>query len=703
MIKVIKPRRLVRNPNQIPLIVPDSSWERPKELPDLTRVDEFALDTETKDDGLARGRGPGWAYGAGYVAGVSVAWRQGELVKAAYIPMAHPDTENFDRDAVQRWLKMVTRKRRVIYQNAPYDIGWLSTDMGIEPPSLIDDVGCMAVMIDESADGYDLDSIARRLGLEGKDERLLREAADAYGYNPNKPSEVKQAIAKMPARYGGIYAEQDAVATLLSAEYQRPLMEEQDLVRAYTTEMDLIPLVHAMRRRGIRLDVEGCERHVETLKGWRDATLAELTRRIGGRTIGMEDVRSHIWLQNTFENMGVEYAKEEEEGRSKNVFDKNWMRQGYVGRYEAGRQGHWLPQLLARAKQCDDAQSKFLTGFLLKFAHNGRIHANINQFMSEDGGTRTHRFSYSDPPLQQMPSRPEIFLREWTLTADIAKMIRSCFLPERGEKWFSPDYSQQEYRLIVHYAALMGMRKADAAIEKYLSDPKTDFHNLVVEMTGLIRQRAKDTNFAKSYGAGKHKFADMTGMTVDEAVATMKQYDDEMPFVKLLNERCDKAAQERGYIVMLDGARMHFNTWETARYMSWEDKRDAMIMGWKLNACGREEALERVRMKGHPWFSRGIRRANTRKAMNSLIQGGSARMCKMAMVDLWRAGYIALLQIHDELPHSVGKEKDGKIIAEIMRSVGEKFDALLPFRVDEEYGINWADAKHPWKEAKYAK
>ena len=692
--RVVQPRRQVLNPDQMPLIVPESSWICPAELPDLTRVKEFALDTEELDQGLINERGPGWVYGAGHVAGVSVAWREAKALRSCYVPVNHPDTpECFDKDSVRRWLEDITRNARVIFQNAPYDIGWLNQDFGLKPPKKIDDVGCMAVMIDETHFRYDLDAIAERLGIPGKDTRLLEEAARIYGY-----ANSKEAIARMPARMSGTYAEQDAVTTLLSAEAQRPELAAQGLLSAYKIEMDLIPLVHAMRRQGIRMDEDAIDRSMAALYARRDRALAELTRLLGGRAIDMKDIRSQKWLINSFSNAGVEYDYDEQEKKAS--FERDWMRQGYLGRYEEGRRGHWLPKLIAEAKQCHDSADKFFNAFLKTFLHRGRIHASINQFLNEGGGTRTHRFSYSDPPLQQMPSRPEMFLIEWTLTGEIAKMIRECFLPERGEKWFSPDYSQQEYRLIVHFANRLGLIKGPEAAEMYNRDPDTDFHNLVVLMTGLTRRRAKDCNFAKSYGAGLPKFAAMTGMAIEDAKEAIEKYDTEMPFVRQLNERCDKAAQKQGYILMIDGARMHFNKWECSAWIDWDVKREANYRGYKTNECSREEALDRCRTSGHPWFGKGLKRALTRKAMNGKIQGSAARQMKRAMRDVWDAGYTPLLQMHDELPCSIAEEKDGRRIAEIMRSAFP--DATVPFRVDEEYGVNWADAKHEWKKVRRA-
>lgn len=700
------------NPDQFPLFTPDSDWTVPTELPDLRKIGELALDTETKDDGLAQGRGPGWVYGAGYIAGVGVSWRAGKQLKKIYVPVRHPETENFPKDNVARWVKDITANNRVVLMNGPYDIGWLNEDMGVPVPPLIDDIGCMAVMIDETrrpiggfAQPYALDAICNWLGVPGKDERLLKEAGEAYGFGAG---DIKANMWRMPARYVGPYGEGDPASTLECAERMRPMIHEQGLLEAYRLEMDLIPLVHAMRRRGIRIDLDAAEQLRDGLFKRRDEVFENLRSRLGGRAPTMDDIGSATWLQRVFSQENVEFNMKGEGADRKASFGKEWMRQGYVGRPGEGTR-HWLPSMIAEAKQCHNAADKFVQGFLIDFSHRGRIHASINQFKSEDGGTRTHRFSYADPPLQQMPSRPETFLKDWPLTGDIAKGIRGCFLPEIGEKWFSPDYSQQEYRLIVHYASLTKCGRADEAVAKYNDDPNTDFHNLVVEMTGLIRQRAKDVNFAKSYGAGIEKFMEMTGMTRQEAEDTMGKYDGEMPFVKELMTKCSKLAAQRGYIVMLDGARMHFNEWE-ASWLEKDDRERGWREGWDMLPCTQEEAQRRVRGdvarpyradgdSRHPWQGKRLKRAFTHKAGNGLIQGGAARMGKRAMRDMWREGYVPLLQMHDEFPNSVGREKDGKRIAQIMR---DAFKGRVPFRVDEEYGKNWGDAKHAWKDAERA-
>lgn len=684
------------NPDQLPLITPDSTWTVPASIPDLGRVPVVAIDTETQDKGLESKSGPGWAHKFGHIAGVSAAWRNSEgQIQKVYLPLRHPDTSNFDPGQVKRWITHLFKTKTAVFCNVGYDLGWLKADLGIDPPdhAQIEDIGCMAMMIDENRRGekgrssaYSLDAIAHWCGVPGKNEAALREAAIVYGYrNP------KEAISRMPARYSGEYAEDDAVATLLSWETLRPRIEQEDMTAAYRLEMELVPMILAMRLRGIRLDEAHCEEAIDQLNARRDRALTELSDHLKQR-VGMDEVRSHNWLLRTFSMLKVPYNTKDE----KASFGKEWMRGA----------DHWLPRLIAEARQCNEAADKFLKGYLLDFTHLGRIHASINQYMTEDGGTRSHRFSYTDPPLQQMPSRADP-VEGWTLTEDIAKIIRNAFLPEKGEYWLACDYSQQEYRLIVHFAALLGCDKADEAVAKYLNDPKTDFHNLVVEMTGLVRRRAKDVNFAKAYGAGVPKFAIMTGMTLDEAERTMGQYDTEMPFVKQLSIKCSKAAEQRGFIKLIDGARSHFDDWEVA-WLSREERERGWAHGWPMNECRLEEA--RARAAGlsprpwkadedekHPWYGKRLKRAFVHKAMNRLIQGSAARQTKKAMVLCWREGLLPLIQMHDELGFSLGSEKMGQRVGEIMR---EAVPLKVPMRVDEEWGKSWGTAKYTFKEAK---
>lgn len=461
-------------------------------------------------------------------------------------------------------------------------------------------------------------------------------------------------------------------------------MARQGLTRAYNTEMRLVPLTHAMRRRGIRINIDRAVAFQGRLQERVDRALRELSDNLHQR-VGIDEVRSHLWLNKTFSMEGVPIGLMR---GGKASFDKDWMR----------RAKHWLPRLCAEVTQCTSMADKFIGNYLLDFAHNGRVHASVNQWLYEEGGTRSHRLSYSNPPLQQAPSRPEMF-DGWPLTGENAKEYRACFEPEEGELWFSPDYSQQEYRHIVADADLLGLSKADEAAEEYRNNPKADFHNIVVTLTGLTRYFAKQCNFAKVYGAGVPKFATMIDKPVEEAAKTMGTYDKELPFVKQLSERCTSLADKRGYIKMYDGARSHFDLWEVS-WLSYDERSRGFAEGYKMSACSIEEARERQKTTGHPWQGERIKRAFTHKAMNRRIQGNAARQMKEAMATCGDEGYVPLLQMHDELsfsfPPTAAGRRSGERVEEIMRTT---YTCSVPFLVDAEWGTTWGDAKHTFEEA----
>lgn len=664
---------------QVDLFPPPSSWVPPERLPDIPDGETVAIDTETRDDGLAQGRGPGWVHHDGWLCGASWAWAGG----SGYAPIRHPDTECFDEETVLRWLRDLEARCNLVFQNAGYDVGWTS----LRPTRRYGDTHTMAVLVDENRQAYDLDSLCRWQGVPGKDDQLLREAVAAYGVRVKSDRDVKANLWRLPARYVGPYADQDAVATLELARRLQMQIVGQKLEEAYALECDLSPHIIEMRRRGIRVNIDQVERsqtRFRRLASDRLVSLRDHCSQLQRRAVTIDDVRSPRWLEALFTELAVPFPRtaKTEQGS----FEKEWLE----------RCEHPAGRLIAQARALHDAAEKFLGTYILDHVHMGRIHAEIHQLRDTESGTRTFRLSYSNPPLQQM-NRPEPDrAAEDPTFVDIGTEVRDAFEAEEGEVWGAPDYSQQEYRLIVHYSARMGLRGADDAVRRYREDPNTDFHNLVVEMTGLRRKRAKDCNFAKAFGAGIPKFALMTGMSIEEADATMRQYDDRLPFVSKLAETCRNMADRRGYVRLLDGRRRHFDKWE-ASWVPTEEFREGLRAGMPMTPCTHEEALRRQQTPDHPWRGKRLRRADTRLAGNSVIQGGGAVQTKKAMLAQAQEGYLPLLQMHDELCHSVGDATRARRIAEIMIDVVQ---LEVPVRVDAEFGVTWGRAKYTYEEAR---
>ena len=648
--------------DQLPMgfMLPETTWEYVEELPDLRDGGPVAIDLETRDDGLANDRGSGWPYRAGRVVGVSMASSRG----SHYAPLGHPDSPVADHAAVGRWVWDHARSGG-LYFNASYDLGWSKIEWrwNTLPTDSVEDVQVMYFLLRETAKKWNLNGACDFAGVPRKDETILEKAAKAHGYHPKKD------LWKLPARFVAPYAIQDAQSTLEAGRVLMTRIEAQGMQEAYRLECDLIPLLIHMREKGIRIDSSRIGEVRDQLLVTRDDALAQLTSHIGmGRTITMGDVGSPTWLGSMFREQNLPVAKT---AIGNDSFESDTLE----------KIDHWLPQLVVRARKSNDAGEKFVGTYINDFCHRGRIHAEANAV-----ATATTRFSYSSPPLQQMPSR----------VPEIATPIRGLFLPEPGEVWAAPDYSQQEYRLIVHFAAVCNMRGAMEAVERYRNDPSTDFHNYVVEITGLIRRKAKDTNFAKAFGAGKAKFALMTGMTLDDASITMDQYDRELPFVRGLGEFCKSRADKNGYVKLIDGARSHFDDWD-AGWIDAEALREAKLLGIPTAPCDHAEAVRRRNDPNHPWHRRRLVRSGTHKAMNRLIQGSGARQTKLAMRECWREGIPPLLQMHDELDFSIDTEVRARRVAEIMREV---VVLEVPVMVDLEFGPNWGAAKHTeWSEA----
>jgi DNA polymerase I-like protein with 3'-5' exonuclease and polymerase domains len=642
-----------------------NNWRPPPELPDLRRVGVIALDVETRDDGIRADRGSAWPWHGGYICGISVAWRAHSGICAHYFPIRHPDSKNFDPAQVFAWVKdLAASGVRIVTQNGLYDWGWLRTEAGIlMPPSdRLEEIGALATLIDENRFNYGLNALCDWRGLPGKDETLMRQAVEACGFKVSKKNPLQSYIWQLPARYVGPYAEADPIATLRLFENLNLILDQEGTRAAYRLDVDLLPMVHEMRRRGIRVDQSVAEQARDYCLQKRDRALAELSEQLGS-LVGMAEIASPIWKARTFDAHHVNYPRTEKGNPSFKAGKLGWM----------AVHPHWLPRLIATANKYEHAGGTLLESHILAHLIGDRIYGEINPHRSEESGTKSFRFSYSNPPLQQMPSRDK----------ELGPLIRSAFLPEEGERWCTVDCSQQEFRFLVHHALLHNLPGAREAAELYRNNPDADFHAIVAEMTGLDRDMAKAVNFAKIYGAGVKKFAEMIGKPLSEAQAIYAQYDIHLLFVWQLSRNVQDDAVRLGYTVLYDNARRHWNLWEAV----------GVIYAKGAGPCAHEEAVRRQQNPRHPWYYRPLQRSGTYTALNALIQGSAARHTKLWMRACCREGIVPLLQMHDALECSVTTREQGELIA---RLGCDAVQLEVPMRVDLKFGKSWGDATHAW-------
>ena len=643
--------------------MPTTEWVAPTEFPDLRKADEIAIDLETRDPDLKK-LGSGAIIGNGEVIGIAVAVDGYKN----YFPIAHGEGPNMDRDKVLRWFKDVCESPATkIFHNAMYDVCWIR-NLGIKINGLIIDTMIAASLIDENRFQYSLNSLSWVYLNKGKNESLLTKAAKERGLDP------KAEMWKLPASEVGGYAEEDAALTLELWSRFKKIIIEEDLQNIFNLETDLFPCLVDMRHLGVRVDIEKASQLKIAMAAKEENLLQQIKIETG--------IDTQIWaarsIAEVFEKLKLPYSRTEKTDSPS--FTKNFI----------STHGHPVVRMIAEARKINKVSTTFIDT-ILSHQHNGRIHADINQIRSDDGGTVTGRFSYSNPNLQQIPARDP----------DTGPLIRSLFIPEEGCKWGTFDYSQQEPRLVTHYGIRFNYESAETIAEAYHNDPNTDFHKLVAKLANIDRKEAKTINLGLFYGMGKAKLMNELSVTKEKADELFSQYHNNVPFVKQLTNGVMAAAQQRGKIKTILGRRCRFPKYEPIlRGSDWgtfvpAEDHDTMMELKEMGPYLLDDDNNVIKDKdGKPkknyWYKNGHRRAFTYKALNKLIQGSAADMTKKAMVDLYKEGLVGHIQIHDELDFSIESESQAKKIKNIMENA---VDLKVPNKVDYESGPNWGEIK----------
>jgi len=623
---------------QINVTMKNTEWVAPQDFPDLSEEKEIAIDLETRDENMKK-LGTGWARQDGEIVGIAVA--AGSF--KGYYPINHQGGGNLPRGKVIGWFQEVLKTDAdKIFHNAQYDLGWIRSQ-GWEVRGRIIDTMIAAALIDENRYSFSLNSLGFDYLGEVKAEDELREEAATRGLD------AKADLWKMPSMAVGFYAEQDAALTLKLWNYFKPTLVKENLLKVWQLEMELLPILIRMRETGIRVDIS----KAEDLKKQLIKKEKDLLKKVKDLT----NIDVEIWaarsVATAFDQQGIKY---ERTAKSKDPsFTTNWLENC----------NHDLAKWIKDAREINKLHSTFIDS-ILRYEHKGRIHAEINQLRGDNGGTVSGRLSMSNPNLQQVPARNK----------EYGKLIRGLFLPEERCKWGSFDYSQQEPRLVVHYAAttdkaLGGLTGSDQLIKAY-QDDDTDFHQTVAQMAGIPRGQAKTINLGIFYGMGSNKLSKQLGITFDEAKALLREYDNKVPFVRELANRVMQQADKSGSIKTIMGRRCRFDKWEPRAY-------------------GLHKAMTEKEYIAEYGSLNSAKRAMTYKALNRLIQGSAADQVKAAMVKCDKLGHTPMLQIHDELCFSVESEEDEAEIKKYMEH-NDDIDLMVPSKVDVAIGDNWGEA-----------
>ena len=608
---------------------------------ELEKSTIIAIDTETHDPNL-KSLGPGGFRKDGKLVGISIATDSGYN---EYFPIAHEGGGNLNNDQVVDFIdKLLKLKKKLVFANALYDMEWLNSHdsrLAFTKHHSIYDIQAIEHLLDENKLKYSLESLSQYYLKKSKYEAELEQAIQ---FNFGKKAKVKENLWKLHANSVREYAKEDALLTLQIFQKQLPRIKTEDVEDIVNFEMRLIPCLFEIRKRGVRIDLKKAEKLYYDLEK-KQLMLQDQLNKAGGHGV---NIWANASLKQAYDKNQIKYNFTEKGTAS---FTQDWLEQ----------QNDGISKTILDIRKLDKIRNTFIKNMILDKAIGGRIHCQFNSM-----GTVTGRFSSSNPNLQQVPARDP----------ELGPLIRSLFIPEENQDWYCADYSQQEPRVLVHYAVIKNMESAKKVQEEFLNNDQTDFHDMVAKMASIERKQAKTINLGLFYGMGNKKLARELGLDDDSAYELFNKYHTKVPFVKELSKQVAHVASTRGYIKTLLGRKRRFDKWEP---------KDS----FGNTAYSKAEAMER-------YPDNELKRAYTHTALNALIQGSSADITKAAMLKIYESGITdeidIKLTIHDELDFSVDKSKQ-KCFEEAIQIMKNCVDIKVPLKIDVEKGDSWGTAK----------
>ena len=608
---------------------------------ELEKSTIIAIDTETHDPNL-KSLGPGGFRKDGKLVGISIATDSGYN---EYFPIAHEGGGNLNNDQVVDFIdKLLKLKKKLVFANALYDMEWLNSHdsrLAFTKHHSIYDIQAIEHLLDENKLKYSLESLSQYYLKKSKYEAELEQAIQ---FNFGKKAKVKENLWKLHANSVREYAKEDALLTLQIFQKQLPRIKTEDVEDIVNFEMRLIPCLFEIRKRGVRIDLKKAEKLYYDLEK-KQLMLQDQLNKAGGHGV---NIWANASLKQAYDKNQIKYNFTEKGTAS---FTQDWLEQ----------QNDGISKTILDIRKLDKIRNTFIKNMILEKAVGGRIHCQFNSM-----GTVTGRFSSSNPNLQQVPARDP----------ELGPLIRSLFIPEENQDWYCADYSQQEPRVLVHYAVIKNMESAKKVQEEFLTNDQTDFHDMVAKMASIERKQAKTINLGLFYGMGNKKLARELGLDDDSAYELFNKYHTKVPFVKELSKQVAHVASTRGYIKTLLGRKRRFDKWEP---------KDS----FGNTAYSKAEAMER-------YPDNELKRAYTHTALNALIQGSSADITKAAMLKIYESGITdeidIKLTIHDELDFSVDKSKQ-KCFEEAIQIMKNCVDIKVPLKIDVEKGDSWGTAK----------
>ena len=597
-----------------------------------------ALDTETTDLNPFRAQ----------LVGLGVCWgaNAGDL---AYIPVSHqgdPTPEQLPLETVLQafapWLASGEHPKAL--QNAKYD-RLILLRHGLPLAGVVMDT-LLADYLRDAAAKHGLDVMAQRdYGISPTlFSDLVGKAKDG------KASNFSEVPLEQAAQYCGMDVHLTRkLAIDLNQQLEALGPQLPDLLSK--VELPLEPVLAVMEATGIRIDVP----YLEALSSEIGANLERL------ETSAKEAAELDFNLASPkqlgdllFNTLGLDRKKSR---RTKTGYSTD------ATVLEKLEHDHPVVPLVLEHRVLSKLKSTYVDALpQLVEAETGRVHTDFNQAV-----TATGRLSSSNPNLQNIPVRTEY-----------SRQIRKAFLPQDGWTLLSADYSQIELRILTHLSGeevlLQAYRDGDdvhALTARLLLDKD--------EVSADERRLGKTINFGVIYGMGAQRFARETGVSQSEAKEFLSKYKQRYPKVFAFLELQERLALSQGYVETILGRRRPFH--------------------FDRNGLGRLSGMDPLEINLDVARRGGMEAQQLRAAANAPIQGSSADIIKLAMVQLQaelenkNLPARLLLQVHDELVLEAEPEALAVVEQLVVHTMKNAIQLSVPLEVETGSGANWMECK----------
>lgn len=607
---------------EVERVQPDIKWKQNYELIDteakleklltkIERASELVFDTETTGLNAIIAR----------LVGIALSIKPGE---AYYVPAKIVLTS-------KRLIKLLEQKSlKKIGHNIKYDTLVLENE-GIKVAGIYFDTMIASYLLNAGSRQYSLDALAfAEFGYQ------MQPITDLIG-----TGKTQITMDQVPVEKVSWYASEDADVTIRLKEVFEPEINKQKLQRVlYDIDMPLIPVLADMERCGVKVDTK----FLNKLSGEAEIDIKDLEKKIHKVTGAEFNIASPKQLKEVlFEKMGL--VPIENRKTKTGISTAAGELEKMIGQHEV------IP-LILEYRELTKLQSTYLETLpLLVNSQTARIHTNYNQTIAATG-----RLSSTDPNLQNIPIKGE----------GLGSQIRKAFVPEKGWKLLSLDYSQIELRIVAHLARDKNMMR----IFKEGDDIHTNTAMAVFgvpadKTTKDMRRDAKTINFGILYGLSSFGLSSRIGeISRVEAKSFIEKYFAAYPQVEQYIEQVKLQVREEGFVRS-----------ETGRIRKFPEIRSSNFQ---------------------------IRAAAERAAVNFPIQSLAADVIKVAMINIFKeiqdtssklqeSEITMSLQVHDELVFEVREDKVETWAKKIKPMMEEAIKLSIPVGVEAKAGDNWGE------------